>query len=115
MEQFKGSRWLVGATPKSTCPPDMKQALTVTPESQRMHFELIVHTFVEGGRKLRPSARSRTRAAPEVFDRHADYACIFATILTAARQLSTWTAEKEEQLYKLFLQKKLGCFERVSM
>ncbi|CAJ1431217.1 unnamed protein product [Effrenium voratum] len=105
VEQFKGSRWLVGATPKSTCPPDMKQALTVTPESQRMHFELIVHTFVEGGRKLRPSARSRTRAAPEVFDRHADYACIFATILTAARQLSTWTAEKEEQLYKLFLQK----------
>ncbi|CAJ1409411.1 unnamed protein product [Effrenium voratum] len=80
VEQFKGSRWLVGATPKSTCPPDMKQALTVTPESQRMHFELIVHTFVEGGRKLRPSARSRTRAAPEVFDRHADYACIFATI-----------------------------------
>ena len=77
VEQFKGSRWLVGAT---TCPPDMKQALTVTPESQRMHFELIVHTFVEGGRKLRPSARSRTRAAPEVFDRHADYACIFATI-----------------------------------
>ena len=74
-----------------------------------------MHTFVEGGRKLRPSARSRTRAAPEVFDRHADYACIFATILTAARQLSTWTAEKEEQLYKLFLQKKLGCFERVSM
>lgn len=105
-EQLKSSRWLLKTSPKmASCP--MKTALSVSEEAQIMHLELVVHSFLESGRKLRASARSRMRLSAEQFDRYCDFSCIYAAVLVEARQLTSWTPEKESQVKKIFLQKNL--------
>ena len=109
-EQLRSNRWMIGASPKaSACPAELRRCLTVTPQSQVMHLKLIINIFVEGGRRLRPSARSRLRMSSDVFDAHADYACIYSALLVEARQLASFTPEKEAQIMKAFYQRSLGC------
>ena len=97
---------MIGAQPKANqCPADLRKVLCVTTQSQVMHFKLIAHQFTEAGRRLRPSARSRNRLPSEAFDAAADFACFYSAVLTEARQLSTWTSEKEEAVMKAFYQK----------
>ena len=55
--------------------------------------------------RLRPSARSRVRLSSDAFEAAADYACFYSAVLTEARQLSTWTSDKEEAVMKSFYQK----------
>ena len=103
-EQFRSSRWTIGTAPKlQQCP--MKKALTVTEESQRMHLQLVVSHFLESGRRLRPSARARMRLSQESFDRFSDFACVYAATLVEARQLTTFTPEKEAEIMKFFFQR----------
>ena len=83
----------------------MKKSLTVTVESQVLHLELVVQSFVDAGRKLRSSARAKMRLSQEQFDRYCDFACVYASVLAEARQLSSWTNEKELAVRKLFFQK----------
>lgn len=106
-EQFKSVRWILGSSPKMAgC--EMKKCLTVTEEAQTMHLQLVVQTFIEAGRKVRPSSRTRLRLSQEMFDKYCDYACMFASVLQEARLLTTWTQEKEAEIKKLFLQRYLG-------
>ena len=91
----------------------LKKALTVTPEAQVMHLELVVRSFTDGGRRLRASARTKLRLSQEQFDRYSDFACIYSACLAEARQLTSWTADKEAEVMKIFFQKFLGlifCF-----
>ena len=105
-EQFRSQRWILGSAPKmQACP--LKKALTVSEESQSLHLQLVVCAFVEAGRKLRASARPRVRLSQEMFDKYADFACVFATVLQEARLLTTWKREKEHEVLKLFFQKRL--------
>ncbi|CAK9014066.1 Uncharacterized protein SCF082_LOCUS12189 [Durusdinium trenchii] len=104
-EQLRGNRWMIGATPKAGCPPALKKALTVTEQSQAMHFRLTIHCFIEGGRRLRASSRSRLRWASQQFDVHADLACMYSAVLDEARELSSWTDQKEQVLMKAFYSK----------
>ncbi|CAK9104214.1 Uncharacterized protein SCF082_LOCUS48644 [Durusdinium trenchii] len=105
-EQLRSNRWMIGASPKaSACPAELRRCLTVTPQSQVMHLKLIINIFVEGGRRLTPSARSRLRMSSDVFDAHADYACIYSALLVEARQLASFTPEKEAQIMKAFYQR----------
>ena len=108
VDQFKSARWLLGSSPKmATCP--MKKALAVTEESQVLHLKLVVKSFVEEGRKLRASSRSKKRLSSDQFDRFCDFACIYAAVISEARLLSTWSPEKEQEIKKLCMQKCLGC------
>ena len=103
-DQLKSTRWVIGTAPKmAACP--MKKSLTVTPESQVLHLELVVQTFVDAGRKVRSSARAKMRLNQDQFDRYCDFACVYASVLTEARQLSSWTKEKEINVRKLLFQK----------
>ena len=103
-EQFRSSRWTIGTAPKlQQCP--MKKALAVTEESQRMHLQLVVSHFLESGRRLRPSARARMRLSQESFDRFSDFACVYAATLVEARQLTTFTPEKEAEIMRFFFQR----------
>ncbi|CAK9061163.1 Uncharacterized protein SCF082_LOCUS32081, partial [Durusdinium trenchii] len=105
-EQLKSQRWLLGATPKgSTCPADLKKALTVTDEAQTLHLQLTVHSFLENGRRLRPSARPRVRWSPSTFESHSDFSCIYAAVLREARGLASFSAEKEKAIMKAFFDK----------
>ena len=103
-EQMRSSRWVLGTSPKmQACP--MKKALSVTEEAQCLHLRLVVHVFTEAGRRVRPTSRSRLRLSQEQFDKYCDFACIFAAALAEARQLTTFTPEKEAQIMKCFFQK----------
>lgn len=109
-EQLRSVRWMVGSQPKgNTCPAELRRVLCVTPQSQVLHLKLVVHLFGEQSRRLRASARSRVRLSSDQFDDFfADFACMYSMVLTEARQLSTWNAEKEETLMKSFFQRCLG-------
>eukprot|EP00435_Cladocopium_sp_Y103_P063355 s80_g25.t1 len=107
-EQLRGQRWMLGATPKSGCPPALKKALTVTEESQTLHFRLVIHCFIEAGRRLRQGSRPRVRWGSQAFDAHCDLACVYAAALEEARGLSSWTEAKEKALLKAFFQKLLS-------
>ena len=97
---------MVGSQPKANqCPAEWRKILCVTPQSQVMHLKWVVNQFLEDGRRLRASARARVRLSSEAFDFVADYACFYSAVLTEARQLSTWTPEKEEAVMKAFYQK----------
>ncbi|CAK9053215.1 unnamed protein product [Durusdinium trenchii] len=106
-EQLRSVRWMVGSQPKgNTCPAELRRVLCVTPQSQVLHLKLVVHLFGEQSRRLRASARSRVRLSSDQFDDFfADFACMYSMVLTEARQLSTWNAEKEETLMKSFFQR----------
>ncbi|CAK9109356.1 unnamed protein product [Durusdinium trenchii] len=45
------------------------------------------------------------RMSSDVFDAHADYACIYSALLVEARQLASFTPEKEAQIMKAFYQR----------
>ena len=106
-EQFRSTRWVLGVAPKmSQCP--MRKALTVTEESQQLHLRLVVQHYVESGRRLRPSARSRMRLTQDQWDRFCDFACIYAAVLAEARQLTTFNQEKENEIVKRFFQRCFG-------
>ena len=97
---------MVGSQPKANqCPSELRKVLCVTPQSQVMHLKWVVNQFIEDGRRLRPSARSRVRLSCDGFEAAADYACFYSAVLTEARQLSTWTSDKEEAVMKSFYQK----------
>lgn len=103
-DQFRSTRWVLGTSPKlPSCP--LKKALTVTKESQILHLKLVEKSFVDAGKKLRPSARPKMRLSQEQFDRYCDYACVMSAAVAEARQLSSWNAEKEGEVMKLFFQK----------
>ncbi|CAK9063685.1 unnamed protein product, partial [Durusdinium trenchii] len=99
-----GQRWMVGTMPKN-CSGDLKRALTVTEQSQTMHFRLVIHCYTESGRRLRASSRARARWSGSAFDSHCDVACIYSFLLDEGRQLSTWTPEKEAAVLKAFYQR----------
>eukprot|EP00435_Cladocopium_sp_Y103_P044964 s474_g12.t2 len=107
-EQLRGQRWMIGASPKSGCPAALKKALTVTEESQVLHFRLVIHCFNEAGRRLRPTSRPRVRWGSQAFDTNCDLACVYQAILDEARGLSSWTEEKEKALMKAFYQRFLS-------
>ena len=107
-EQLRGQRWMLGASPKSGCPPNLKKALTVSEDSQALHFRLVIHCFTESGRRLRPTSRPRVRWGPQAFDAHCDLACMYQAVLDEARGLSSWSPEKEKALLKAFFQKFLN-------
>lgn len=108
VEQFKSQRWLLGSAPKmAVCA--MRKALVVTEEAQSLHIQLVVKTFADEGRKLRPSARSRKRLTAEQWERYCDFACVYAAVIAEGRQLSTWTAEKEAEIIKLFFHRLSKC------
>ena len=110
-EQLRSQRWMIGTAPKaSACPPDLRKVLTVTEQSQTMHLQLLVHTYVEAGRRLRASARPRMRLSVEKFEAMADYACMISAVLTEAKALSSWSAEKEAAVMKAFYQQYHGLF-----
>ena len=104
-EQFKGSRWMLTASPKSSsCPPELRKCLTVTPRSQALHLRLVVKMFRDAGRRLRPSARARARLGAAQFDQICDFACVFGHVWTEARSLASWNDEKELAMDKAFFQ-----------
>ena len=106
VDQFRSTRWLLKTSPKlPACP--MKKALTVSEESQKMHLQLVVAQFTQAGRRQRPSARARNRLSQEMFERYCDFACVYACVLEEARQLTSWTPEKEAEVLKIFMQKRL--------
>lgn len=106
-DQFRSTRWVLGTSPKiPVCP--MKKALTVCAESQVLHLQLVVKSYVDSCRKLRPSARSKMRLSQEQFDRFCDFSCIYTAVLKEARQLSSFNADKEAEVKKSFFQKKHG-------
>lgn len=108
-EQLRSPRWMLGMAPKAAgCPPALKKALTVTEESQEMHFKLCIHVYNEAGRRLRASSKTRARWSTAVFDSHCDFACVFSAVLEEARLLSSWNNEKEAAVMKAFFQKSLG-------
>ena len=110
IEQLRSLRWMIGTGPKaSSCPADLRKVLTVSPESQTFHLRLLVHAFTEAGRRLRVSARARMRLSVEAFDAMADYACMFSSVLSEARALSSWNSDKEAELMKSFFQQRLNC------
>ncbi|CAK9091123.1 unnamed protein product [Durusdinium trenchii] len=105
-DQFKSLRWLVGACPKSgQCPAELRRCLTVTERSQTLHFQLVVKTFGDATRCLRPSARARARLSPEKFEGLADFACVYAAIWDEARTMTSWNPEKDAAMEKAFFQK----------
>ncbi|CAL1150712.1 unnamed protein product [Cladocopium goreaui] len=105
-EQFKGSRWMLTASPKAaSCPAELRRCLTVTPRSQSLHLRLVVKMFTDAGRRMRPSARGRARLSSSQFDQICDFACVFAHVWTEARALASWTEEKDHAMEKAFFQR----------
>ena len=105
-EQLRGQRWLIGSSPKSQgCPAELKRCLTVSEEAQTLHLRLVVASYVEAGRRLRASARPRMRLSTSQFDAYCDFACVYATALSDARLLSSWTDAKEQAVMKAFFQR----------
>ena len=80
----------------------------MTEEAQSLFMRLVVHCYLENGRRLRPSARPRVRWSPSVFEAHVDFSCIYAAILREARALASFTPEKEASILKAFFQKFFG-------
>lgn len=107
-EQLRSQRWMIGSQPRADrCPDHLRSILCVTPQSQALHLKLVVHMFVEGGRRLRPSARARNRLSGDAFDACVDFACIYSAVLTEGRKLASWTQEKEDEVMKAFFQRLL--------
>ncbi|CAK9060296.1 unnamed protein product [Durusdinium trenchii] len=107
-EQLRSQRWMLGASPKSSgCPGELKKCLTVTEQSQTIHFRLVIHSFVESTRRLRASSRAKMRLNSQSFDAYSDYACVMSYTLDEARKLSSFTEEKEETIMKAIMQKQL--------
>ena len=99
----------LGSSPKASgCPPTLKKCLTVTEQSQELHFRLVVHAFHEAGRRLRASSKARVRLSSAQFDAYCEFSCIYSAILDEARALSTWDPAKEEAIMKAFMQKNFG-------
>lgn len=108
-EQLRSQRWMLGASPKSSgCPGELKKCLTVTEQSQTIHFRLVIHSFVESTRRLRASSRAKMRLNSQSFDAYSDYACVMSYTLDEARKLSSFTEEKEETIMKAIMQKQSG-------
>lgn len=108
-EQFKGSRWMLTASPKaSACPPELRKCLTVTPHSQALHLRLVIKMFLDQGRRLRASARARARLSSAQFDLICDFACVFSHVWEEARLLASWNEDKEQAMAKAFFQRILG-------
>eukprot|EP00438_Fugacium_kawagutii_P015689 Skav235312 [mRNA] locus=scaffold520:364384:369888:+ [translate_table: standard] len=103
-EQLKGQRWMVGSSPKN-CPAELKKALTVSEQSQVMHFRLVIQCFNDNCRRVRASSRAPQRWASGTSDSHCDVACMYSAILDEARSLSSWTSEKEQAVMKAFFQR----------
>lgn len=74
-------------------------------EESTLHLQLVVFAYVEGGKRLRPSARPKLRLSTSQFETYCDYACMVATALADGRQLASWTPEKEAMVKKAFFQK----------
>ncbi|CAK9083772.1 unnamed protein product, partial [Durusdinium trenchii] len=105
-EQFKGTRWLLTASPKaSNCPSDLRKCLTVTPLSQTLHLKLVVKTFMDSARRLRASSRARARLSQSQFEQLCDFSCVYAHIWSEAKLLSTWDEDKDAAMEKAFFQK----------
>ncbi|CAK9073826.1 unnamed protein product [Durusdinium trenchii] len=105
-EQFKGSRWMLTASPKaSACPPELRKCLTVTPHSQALHLRLVIKMFLDQGRRLRASARARARLSSAQFDLICDFACVFSHVWEEARLLASWNEDKEQAMAKAFFQR----------
>ena len=109
VEQFRNARWLLGSKPKSGCPAEIVDLLSVTPASQSLHIQLVIHTFGVAGKKLRASARAKMRASVDEFAMMADFACVYSKVLEKAHVLSTWTEKLEKTVMKCFLSKLLVC------
>ena len=73
-----------------------------------MHLQLLINTYVEAGRRLRPPAKPRMRLSVEKFENMVDYACMFSSVLTEGKALSSWSAEKEAAVMKAFYQQYFG-------
>ena len=108
VEQFRSPRWLLGAKPKG-CPEELTKILTVTKLSQPMHIRVLIHSFTTAGKKLRASAKAKMRLSVDEFNRLADFTCVYAAVLEKARQLSDWTADKEQAVMKCFMSRLLTC------
>ncbi|CAE7252952.1 unnamed protein product [Symbiodinium sp. CCMP2592] len=102
VEQFRCSRWLLGAKPKN-CPLEIVNLLTVTEHSQRLHIDLVIHSFTVAGKKLRASSRGKMRASVDDFAKMADFACVYSRVLEKARLLSSWDDKKEQSVMKCFM------------
>ncbi|CAE6950443.1 unnamed protein product [Symbiodinium sp. CCMP2592] len=102
VEQFRCSRWLLGAKPKN-CPLEIVNLLTVTEHSQRLHIDLVIHSFTVAGKKLRASSRGKMRASVDDFAKMADFACVYSRVLEKARPLSSWDDKKEQSVMKCFM------------
>lgn len=97
---------MLTASPKaSTCPAELRKCLTVTPHSQVLHLQLVVKVFVDAGRRLRPSARSRVRMSLDQFEHLCDFACVFSYVWQEAKLLSSWNEEKDAAMAKAFFQR----------
>ena len=102
-EQLRSTRWMVGTAPKN-CSADLRKCRTVTELSQVLHLKLVTHAYTVAGKRVRASSRPRLRLSAEQSDAMCDYACMFASVLTEAKSLSTWDDEKEEGVLKAFYQ-----------
>lgn len=74
-----------------------------------MHLKLVIAMFLEATRRVRPSSRSRMRLSTQEFELLADFSAMYATVLADARQLDSFTREKEENIMRAFYQKRHGC------
>ena len=101
---------MLTASPKaSTCPAELRKCLTVTPQSQVLHLQLVVKVFLDAGRRLRASSRSRVRMSSAQFDHLCDFACVFSHIWQEAKLLSSWNEEKDAAMEKAFFQRIIRC------
>lgn len=78
-ELLKGSRWLLGASPKHAKEP-FKKLLAVDAEVQTLFLRNHVHTFLQATRKLRSSARGKARPSVEQWDAAVNYTCIMVAV-----------------------------------
>ena len=85
-ELLRRPRWLLGAVAKQA--GDLKQALTVDAQSQKMFLELVTTQFVLKTRKLRMNQRGRARLSNADWDRYVNFACIFRSVMHEASLLT---------------------------
>lgn len=98
---------MIGTAPKN-CSAELRKCLTVTEGSQVLHLRLVIHAYTVAGKRVRASSRPRLRLSAEQFDAMCDYACMFSSVLTEAKSLSTWDDAKEEAVLKAFFQQYHG-------
>ena len=105
-EQLKTTRWLLNSKPKGM-PEALSEPLTVTPTAQTMLMELHVRTFQNNTRRMKPQSRAKGRASSEDFEKLVDFACIFARLRQAAKELRS-DSSVDAKLMEAFLNKCLG-------